>query len=50
MSITACIHINFNSQKVHEDEIFEPQDIFQLLSQGSKYYKYVKSQTMIEAL
>ena len=37
--------INFNSQKVHEDKIFERQDIF--LSQGSKYCKYVKSPTMI---
>ena len=35
--------INFNSQKVHEDKIFERQDILQFLSQGSKYYKYVKS-------
>ena len=53
MSITACIHcntdfwfdvtsVNFNSQKVHEDRIFEQQDILQFLSQGSKYYKYVK--------
>ena len=32
--------INFNSQKVHEDKIFEWQDILQLLSRGSKYYKY----------
>ena len=50
MSITACIHwntdswfdvtsVNFNSQKVHEDKIFERQDILQFLSQGSKYYK-----------
>ena len=54
MSITACIHCNtdswfdvtsvdFNSQKVHEDKIFERQDISHFLSQGSKYYKYVKS-------
>ena len=35
--------VNFNSQKVHEDKIFERQDILQFLSQGSKYYKYVKS-------
>ena len=39
--------VNFNSQKVHEDKIFERQDILQFLSQGSKYYKYVKSPTMI---
>ena len=61
MSITVCIQgntdswfdvtsVNFNSQKVHEDKIFERQDILQFLSQGSKYYKYVKSQTMIWAL
>ena len=43
MSITVC---NLNSQKVHEDKIFK-QDILQFLSQGSKYYKYVKSPTMI---
>ena len=39
--------INFNSQKVHEDKIFERQDILQSLSQGSKYYKYAKSPPMI---
>ena len=39
--------VNFNSQKVHEDKIFERQDILQFLSQGSKYYKYVKSPTVI---
>ena len=56
MSITSCIHcntdswfdvtsvnFNFNSQKVHEDKIFERQDILQFLSQGSKYYKYIGS-------
>ena len=37
--------VNFNSQKIHEDKIFERQDIF--LLQGSKYYKYVKSPTLI---
>ena len=42
--------VNFNSQKVHEDKIFERQDILQFLSQGSKYYKYVKSPTTIYAL
>ena len=52
MSITVCIHsntdswfdvtsVNFNSKKVHEDKIFEQQDILQFLSQGSKYYKYI---------
>ena len=50
MSITACIHcntdswfdvtsVNFNSPKVHEDTIFEQQDILQFLSQGSKYHR-----------
>ena len=38
--------VNFNSQKVHEDRIFE-QDILRFLSEGSKYYKYVKSPNMI---
>ena len=62
MCITARIHcnldcntdswldvtsVNFNSQKVHEDKIFERQDILQFLSQDSKYSKYIKSPTMI---
>ena len=34
--------VNFNSQKVHEDKIFERQNILQFLSRGYKYYKYVK--------
>ena len=42
--------VNFNSQNVHEDNIFERQDILQFLSQDSKYYKYVKSPTMTSAL
>ena len=33
--------VNFNSQKEHKNKIFERQDIFQFVSQGSKYYKYV---------
>ena len=52
MCITACIHsttdswldvtsVNFNSQKVHEDIIFEQQDILQFLWKGYKYYKYM---------
>ena len=41
------LSVNFNSQKVHEDKIFERQDVLQFLSKGSKYYKYVKSPTMI---
>ena len=28
--------VNFDSQKVHEDNIFERQNILQFLSQGSK--------------
>ena len=54
MSLTACIHcntdswfnatsVNFDSKKIHEDKIFERQDILQFLSQGSKYYKYEKN-------
>ena len=39
--------VNFNSQKVHKNKIFELQDILQFLSQDYKYYKYVKSSTMI---
>ena len=42
--------VNFNSQKVHEDKIFERQDILQFLSQGSKYYKYVKYPTTLIAI
>ena len=33
--------VNFNSQKVHEDKIFERQDILQFLSQGCKYYNII---------
>ena len=61
MSITACFHYNtdswvdvtsvtFKSKKVHEDKIFELQDILQLLSEVSKDYKYVKSPNMRYAL
>ena len=39
--------VKFNSQNVHENKIFERQDILEFLPQGSKYYKYVKSPTMI---
>ena len=28
--------VNFNSQKLHKDNIFERQDILQFFSQGSK--------------
>ena len=53
--ITACFHdyntdslvdvtsVNFNSKKVHEDEVFNRQDILQFFSDISKDYKYVKS-------
>ena len=39
--------VEFNSQKVHEDNIFERQDILQFLSQDSKYFKYIKFPPMI---
>ena len=35
--------VNFNSKKVHEDDIFVQQDILQLSSVESKDYKYLKS-------
>ena len=35
--------VNFNSEKVHEDDIFVQQDIYQFFSRESKDYKYVKS-------
>ena len=58
MSITACIHsntdfwfdvtsVNFNSQNVHEDKIFEQQDVLQFLLQGSKYYEYISNSLII---
>ena len=31
---------NFNSEKIHEDEIFDRQDILQYFSGESKDYKY----------
>ena len=54
LSITTCFHynthswvnvtsVNFNSKKVHKDEVFDRQDILQLFSDVSKDYKYVKS-------
>ena len=54
MSTTVCFHyntdswvdvtsVNFNSKKVHEDEVFDRQDILQFFSDVSKDYKYVKS-------
>ena len=35
--------VNFNSEKVHEDDIFARQDILQFFSGESKDYKYIKS-------
>ena len=35
--------VNFNSEKVHEDDIFLRQDTLQFLSRESKDYKYLKS-------
>ena len=37
------ISVNFNGKKVHEDDIFVPQDILQIFSVESKDYKYLKS-------
>ena len=39
--------VNFNIQTVHKDNIFDQQDILKFLTQGSKYYKYVKSPTNV---
>ena len=35
--------VNFNSEKVHEQDIFVRQDILQFISRESKDYKYLKS-------
>ena len=35
--------VNFNSEKVDEDDIFVRQDISQFFSGESKDYKYLKS-------
>ena len=35
--------VNFNSKKIHEDDIFVRQDILQFSSEESKDYKYLKS-------
>ena len=35
--------VNFNSEKVHEDDIFVWQDILQFFSEESTDYKYLKS-------
>ena len=35
--------VNFNSKQIHEDKIFDRQDILQFSLGVSKDYKYVKS-------
>ena len=42
--------VNFNSKKVHEDEIFGRQDILQFFSGEFKDYKYVKFPQTLGAL
>ena len=42
--------VNFNSEKVHEDDIFVRQDILQYFSGESKDYKYLKSPWTLYAL
>ena len=42
----AITYNTFNRQKVHEDKIFERQEILQFLSRGSKHSKYVKFPTI----
>ena len=38
--------VYFNSKKIHEDKIFDRQDILQFFSGVSKDYKYAKSPNM----
>ena len=42
--------VNFNSEKVHEDDIFVWQDILQFFSEESTDYKYLKSPDVIRTL
>ena len=35
--------VNFNSENIHEDNIFVRQDILQFFSEESKDYRYLKS-------
>ena len=35
--------VQFNSEKVHEDDIFVRQDILQFFSEESKDYRHLKS-------
>ena len=44
--ITSCYFVDFDSEKVHEDEIFERQDVLHFFSEESKDYEYVKSPNM----
>ena len=47
MDITS---VNFNSEKVHGDDIFVQQDILQFFSGESKDYKYLKSPSDIKLI
>ena len=42
--------VNFNSEKVHEDDIFVRQDVLHFFSGESKDYKYLKSPKTLYAL
>ena len=42
--VTSCI--NFHCEKVHEDDIFEWQDVLHFFSKESKHYEYAKSPNM----
>ena len=42
--------VNFNSKKVHEDEMFGRQDIVQFFSGEFRDYKYVKCPQTLGAL
>ena len=42
--------VDFTSKEIHEDNIFDRQDILQFFSGVSKDYKYVKSPNMRWAL
>ena len=42
--------VNFNSEKLHEDDIFVRQDILQFFSGESNDYKYLKSPLTLDAL
>ena len=42
--------VNFNSEKIHEDDIFVRQDILQFSSGESKDYRHLKSPQTLYAL